>query len=154
MDYDMKENSILDISGGDGITTTLSTVDDISTVTIKIDIGAGLEFNGYNPRKLRVNLDGGGIAGTLATADGGTGNNSSYNQYGVVYASTTTKLEDIGASTSSETDGDYLKGSNGAAPAWTSIKTAVENNVPWGTPGYIGETTRHYARFLDISYEF
>ena len=56
-----------------------------------------------------------GVTGTLGVGNGGTGK-SSWTQWGIVYASATNALSQIGAGTS----GQVLTSNGSAAPAWTN----------------------------------
>jgi hypothetical protein len=60
------------------------------------------------------------LAGTLANTNGGTGQSSAFNQYGITYASTTSVL----ATTAAGTNGQVLTATTGGAPAWANPSTS------------------------------
>lgn len=79
-----------------------------------------------------------GITGTLGTAHGGTGN-TSFTQWGVVYANPATKLVSTGQGTS----GYVLTAKGAAAPAWTAqsalsgVAAAKNTSLSFGTTSTI-----------------
>jgi hypothetical protein len=83
-----------------------------------------------------VALGGSDVTGTLAVANGGTGQASALTQWGVEYASTTTTM----ASTAAGTTGQILKATTSGAPSWTN--TPVLGAVgATGTLGFSGTTS-------------
>ena len=90
--------------------TTLSTLSDVATGNALISGGVGSA-----PTWGKIGLTT-HISGTLAVSNGGTGQNSSLTQYGVVYAGTTSSMSVTGAGTT----GQILVATTGNAPSWSS----------------------------------
>ena len=78
------------------------------------------------------------LAGTLAAANGGTGQSSAFTQYGITYASTTTAL----ATTAAGTTTTVLHGNASGAPTFgaVSLTADVTGTLPIGNGG-TGATT-------------
>jgi hypothetical protein len=91
-------------------TTTLSTLSDVATGNALISGGVGSA-----PAWGKIGLTT-HISGTLAVGNGGTGQNSSLTQYGVVYAGTSSSMSVTGAGTT----GQILVATTGNAPSWSS----------------------------------
>lgn len=90
--------------------TTLATLSDVATGNALISGGVGVAPNWG---KIGLSTH---ISGTLAVGNGGTGQNSSLTQYGVIYAGTASSMSVTGAGTT----GQILVATTGNAPSWSS----------------------------------
>ena len=78
------------------------------------------------------------VAGTLANTNGGTGQSSAFNQYGVTYASTTTALD----TTSAGTTTTVLHGNASGAPTFGAVSlTADVSGTLANTNGGTGQSS-------------
>jgi len=68
------------------------------------------------------------LAGTLAVANGGTGQSTALTQYGIIYGSSATAM----GTTAAGTTGQALLATTGSAPTWgqVSLLTGVTGNLP------------------------
>lgn len=82
------------------------------------------------------------VTGTLAVANGGTGQASNLTQYGILYGSTTTAMATTLAGTSTQ----VLKGNASGAPTWGSVALGadVSGTLPVANGG-TGQTTQQAA---------
>ena len=118
----------------------------MSTITVRSIKGAPLtngelddNFNNLNTDKYQsggalgtpisgvaTNLTGlpltSGVTGTLPVANGGTGQTSSFTQYGIVYAPTTTTLGNTGAGTTTT----VLHGNASGAPTYGAVSLTAD----------------------------
>ena len=131
---------ILDVArGGTGIgsyttgdilyasnTSTLSALADVATGNALISGGVGTA-----PSWGKIGLST-HISGTLAVSNGGTGQNSSLTQYGVIYAGTASSMSVTGAGTT----GQILVATTGNAPSWSSTIPSTS-----GVTSFSGDAT-------------
>ena len=85
-----------------------------------------------------------GITGTLGVGHGGTGK-SSWTQWGIVYASATNTLAQIGAGTS----GQVLRSNGSAAPSWTNQSALSVGSATKATQDADGNVISSTYRKLD-----
>jgi len=83
-----------------------------------------------------------GVTGTLGVGNGGTGK-SSWTQWGIVYASATNALAQIGAGSS----GQILKSNGSAAPSWVNQSTIIAGRATGDADGNTISTT--YRKISD-----
>ena len=81
-----------------------TTIQEIQTGdTVNLSLGASLPLST-------------GVSGTLPVGNGGTGQSSSFNQYGVTYATSTTALTTL----VNGTTGQLLQANTSGAPSWVT----------------------------------
>ena len=85
-----------------------------------------------------------GVTGTLGVGHGGTGK-SSWTQWGIVYASATNTLAQIGAGTS----GQVLRSNGSAAPSWTNQSALSVGSATKATQDADGNVISSTYRKLD-----
>lgn len=85
------------------------------------------------------------VSGTLGVTNGGTGKNSIYTQWGIVYAAATTAL----SSTAAGTTGQFLRATTSGAPVWVALQTpdatvaglATANTTNRGMRAHVTDST-------------
>lgn len=115
-------------NGSDFVKIATTTVDGVSTISFG---STGLTPSTATSGAVTV-------AGTLAAANGGTGQSSAFTQYGITYASTTTAL----ATTAAGTATTVLHGNASGAPTFgaVSLTADVSGTLP-NTSGGTGQSS-------------
>jgi hypothetical protein len=72
-----------------------------------------------------------GVTGTLAVANGGTGQTAALTQYGVMYAASATAQ----GFTAAGTTGQVLVGTTGSAPSWATLGSVAATSISFGSTG-------------------
>lgn len=128
-------------NGGTGQTTANAALNALLPVQTS-NANKYLQTDGTNSSWDAISLSTADITGTLAVANGGTGQASNLTQYGVIYGSTTTAMATTLAGTSTQ----VLKGNSSGAPTWGSVAlgTDVSGTLPVANGG-TGQTTQQAA---------
>jgi hypothetical protein len=128
-------------NGGTGQTTANAALNALLPVQTS-NANKYLQTDGTNSSWDAISLSTADITGTLAVANGGTGQASNLTQYGVLYGSTTTAMATTLAGTSTQ----VLKGNSSGAPTWGSVAlgTDVSGTLPVANGG-TGQTTQQAA---------
>jgi len=115
-------------NGSDFVKIATTTIDGVSTISFG---STGLTPSTATSGAVTV-------AGTLAAANGGTGQSSAFTQYGITYASTTTAL----ATTAAGTTTTVLHGNASGAPTFgaVSLTADVSGTLP-NTAGGTGQSS-------------
>jgi hypothetical protein len=124
-------------NGGTGQTTANAAFNALAPVQTS-NANKYLQTDGTNASWDAISLSTADITGTLAVANGGTGQTTALTQYGVIYGSTTTAMATTLAGTSSQ----VLKGNSSGAPTWgaVSLTADVSGTLPVANGG-TGVTT-------------
>jgi hypothetical protein len=128
-------------NGGTGQTTANAALNALLPVQTS-NANKYLQTDGTNSSWDAISLSTADITGTLAVANGGTGQASNLTQYGVLYGSTTTAMATTLAGTSTQ----VLKGNSSGAPTWGSVALGadVSGTLPVANGG-TGQTTQQAA---------
>jgi hypothetical protein len=128
-------------NGGTGQTTANAALNALLPVQTS-NANKYLQTDGTNSSWDAISLSTADITGTLAVANGGTGQASNLTQYGVLYGSTTTAMATTLAGTSTQ----VLKGNASGAPTWGSVALGadVSGTLPVANGG-TGQTTQQAA---------
>jgi hypothetical protein len=108
-------------NGGTGQTTANAAFNALAPVQTS-NANKYLQTDGTNASWDAISLSTADITGTLAVANGGTGQTTALTQYGVIYGSTTTAMATTLAGTSSQ----VLKGNSSGAPTWGSVSLTAD----------------------------
>jgi len=108
-------------NGGTGQTTANAAFNALAPVQTTAN-GKYLKSNGTDTSWDAIDLSTADITGTLAVANGGTGQASNLTQYGIVYGSTTTAMATTLAGTSTQ----VLHGNSSGAPTWGSVSLTAD----------------------------
>jgi len=131
-------NGALDIGNGTGFTRTTLTQGTGITITngagsISIANAGVTTFSagttGFTPSTATSGAV--TLAGTLAVANGGTGQATALTQYGVIYAASSTAM----GNTAAGATGQVLIGNTGAAPSWATVSSSLVSSISFGTTG-------------------
>ena len=137
-------NGALDIGNGTGFTRTTLTQGTGITITngagsISIANAGVTTFSAGTTGLTPSSATSGAVtlAGTLAVANGGTGQSAALTQYGVVYGSSSTAM----AITAAGTTGQVLVATTSGAPSWGAVpSTAAVTSISFGTTGLTPST--------------
>jgi hypothetical protein len=121
---------------------TLAKLAGNTTATRKYLVSVGTGTVATAPTWDDIDISTGDITGTLAVANGGTGQTAVLTQYGILYGSTTTAMATTLAGTSTQ----VLHGNASGAPTWGSVALSadVSGTLPIANGG-TGQTTANAA---------